>query len=200
MTVRPQIQMKLALPIVLILMCSVAAGQDDPREHLLQSEDNIKLSKLFKETPALPIDDAEAELYRITFIPTFFGPVKIRVERRQEEYVLVAKRLRGQGGYEIGKLKDQKRRRLTSEEWNHLQALINKAGFWEMPYRGKPTEPTEKGEITICLDGSEWVLEGVKKGKFHAVNRYCPNDKNFEEIGQYLAEISGLRIKRRELY
>ena len=186
--------------VVAILMGSFAAAQDKVQERLLQSEGNIKVSKLFKETPVLPTDDPEAELYRITFIPTFVGPVKIRVERHREEFVLVAKRLSGQGGFEVGNLKDEKKRRLKPEEWNHLLALIDKAGFWNMPYVEKASEPNEKGEVTLCLDGSEWVLEGVKNGKFHAVNRYCPNEKTFEEIGLYPAKLSGLKIKQRELY
>lgn len=186
--------------VVVILMCSFAEGQDNVQEQLLQSKGNIKVSKLFKETAVLPTDELEAELYRMTFIPTFFNPVKIRVERRGEEYVLVAKRLSGQGGFEVGRLKDEKRRRLTPEEWNGLLALINKFGFWNVPFPEKKQEPNEKGELTICLDGSEWTLEGVKNGKFHAVNRYCPNEKAFEEIGQFMAKISGLKIKQRELY
>jgi hypothetical protein len=181
-------------------MCSFAAGQDNLREHLLESKGNIKLSKLFNESPVLPIDDQEAELYRITFIPTFFSPIKIRVERHRGEYVLVAKRLSGQGGFEVGTLKEEKRRRLKSKEWNRLLALINKAAFWDLPYAEKKPEPNEKGELSVCLDGSEWVLEGVKNGKFHAVNRYCPDEKSFEKIGQYLAKLSLLEIKKRELY
>ena len=186
--------------VVLILMCSFSEGQDKLQERLLQSEGNLKVSKLFNETPALPTDDREAEIYRMTFIPTFFSPVKIRVERHGEEYELVAKRLSGQGGFEVGRLKDEKKRRLKPEEWSRLLALINKARFWNMPYAEKKIEPNEKGELTICLDGSEWVLEGVKDGKFHAVTRYCPDEKPFEEIGQYLAKLSGLKIKQRELY
>jgi hypothetical protein len=197
---RFKVYMKLSLPIVVVLVCSFAVAQDDLREHLLQSKGNTKVSKIFNETPVLPIDDVEAELYRMTFIPTFFSPIKIRVERHRGEYVLVAKRLSGQGGFEVGPLKDEKRRRLKSEEWNRLLALIDKAGFWEMPYAEKEPQADEKGESTVCLHGSEWVLEGVKEGKFHAVNRYCPNEKRFEKLGEYFAKLSGLGIKQRELY
>lgn len=199
---RSKVHMKFSLPIVAIWMCFLCVtGQDlNLREHLLESKGNIKVSKLFNEIPVLPIDDLEAELYRITFIPTFFSPIKIRVERHRGESVLVAKRLSGQGGFEAGTLKDEKRRRLNSAEWNRLVSLINKAAFWDMPYAEKEPEPNEKGELSVCLDGSEWVLEGVKNGKFHAVNRYCPDEKSFQEIGQYLAKLSGLRIKPRELY
>jgi hypothetical protein len=130
----------------------------------------------------------------MTFIPTFFNPIKIRVEKRKTEYILVAKRLSGQGGYEVGRLKTEKRRRLKPAEWQHFIALLTQAGFWEMPYAD------EKGEVEICLDGSEWVLEGVKGRRSHAVNRYCPDEKSFQAIGTYLVKLSGLGIKERALY
>jgi hypothetical protein len=194
--------MKLSLPIIVALSCFVSvAGQElNLREQLLQSNGNQKVSKLFNEAPILQTDDLEAELYRSTFIPTFFNPIKIRVERHRGEYVLAAKRLSGRGGFEAGTLKDEKRRRLKPAEWNHLIGLLARANFWELPYAAKEPEPNEKGEVSTCLDGSEWVLEGVKSGRFHAVNRYCPDQKTFEDIGLYLAKLSGLRIKERELY
>jgi hypothetical protein len=164
------------------------------------SPGNIKVSKLFGEAPVLPIGDLDAEIYRITFIPTFYNPIKIRVEKHGNEYVLIAKRLSGQGGYDAGKLKTEKRRRLRPQEWDCLLDLLKEAGFWELPYSEKKPEPNKKGEETICLDGSEWVIEGVRNGQYHAVNRYCPEVKSFEAIGLYLAEISGLRVKERELY
>ncbi|MGD9589004.1 MAG: hypothetical protein AB7Q37_01940 [Pyrinomonadaceae bacterium] len=178
-----------------------ASSQDSSaREQLLQSKRNLKVSRLFSEAPVLPIDDPEIEIYRITFIPTFFNPIKIRVERRNASYLLVAKRLSGQGGYDAGPLKTEKRRKLRQKEWQHLISLLDTAGFWTMPYADKKPEPNERGEVEICLDGSEWMLEGVKNGRFHAVNRYCPEVKSFKAIGAYLAKLSGLKIKERELY
>ncbi len=39
----------------------------------------------------LPVDDLDAEIYRITIIPTFYNPIKIRVEKRKNHYILIAK-------------------------------------------------------------------------------------------------------------
>jgi len=187
--------------IIALAFFSLAKAQDSSvRERLLQSKGNIKLSGLFNEPPVLPFDDPDAEIYRLTFIPTFFNPIKIRVEKRKADYILIAKRLSGQGGYEVGTLKTEKRRLLKAAEWQQLIDLLTQAGFWDMPYTDKEREPNEKGELVICLDGSEWVLEGVKHGRFHAVNRYCPDVRSFQEIGRYLAKLSGLGIKERELY
>ena len=199
---RLRIPMKTIFSLTIILVLSVAAlaQEESIRQRLLSSPGNIKVSKLFREAPVLPVDDLDAEIYRITFIPTFSNPIKIRVEKHKNEYFLIAKRLSGQGGFDAGKLKTEKRRRLRPQEWNRLLDLLKGAGFWGLPPLEKEPEPNEKGEVTICLDGSEWVIEGVRNGQYHAVNRYCPEVKSFEAIGLYLAKLSGLRVKERELY
>lgn len=190
----------LGLMIILILFLAALAQEQSPRQSLLSSKGNLKVSKLFSEAPVLPVDELDAEIYRITFIPTFYNPIKIRVEKRKNSIVLIAKRLSGQGGYDPGKLKTEKRQRLHLWDWNRLLDLLKEAGFWELPYLEKEPEPNEKGEMTICLDGSEWVIEGVKNGQYHVVNRYCPEVKSFQTIGLYLVKLSGLKVKERELY
>lgn len=179
---------------------SIGAQPSIVRERILRSEGNIKLSRVFGETPALPIDDVNVESYRITIIPTFFKPIKIRVEKHNGEYRIVAKRLSGQGGFDAGTLEVEKSRALKDSEWRHLMSLLAASQFWEMSYLEKEPKPNEKGEVEICLDGSEWVLEGVRNGEFHAVNRYCPTDKRFQAIGLLLTKLSGFKIKERELY
>jgi hypothetical protein len=194
--------MKLAISIMIMtaLFVTAVAQEENIRQRLLSSPGNIKVSKSFREAAVLPIDNPDAEIYRITFIPTFHNPIKIRVEKHKESYFLIAKRLSGQGGYDAGKLKTEKRRRVRPQEWSHLLELLKEAGFWELPYLDKEPEPNEKGEMTICLDGSEWVIEGVKNGQYHAVNRYCPEVKSFEAIGLYLVRLSGLKVREWELY
>ena len=189
-----------SLPIILTLFVAALAQGESVRQKLLSSPGTIKVSKLFREVPVLPTDDPKAEIYRITFIPTFYNPIKIRVEKHNDDYILIAKRLSGQGGYDAGTLQSEKRRKLRQHEWNRLLDLLKEAGFWELPYVEKESGPNAKGEETICLDGSEWVIEGVRNGQYHAVNRYCPEVKSFEAIGLYLVKLSGLRVKERELY
>jgi hypothetical protein len=74
-------KMSLSISVVLGLLLCVQAQEPSVRDQLLQSKGNMKVSALFDEAPVLPIDDLQTEIYRITFIPTFFNPIKIRVER-----------------------------------------------------------------------------------------------------------------------
>jgi hypothetical protein len=194
--------MKFFSLLILLFVCSTCYGQEqetDPATILRTSKGNLKVSRLFKESPVLPVTNKEAEIYRMSFLPTFYNPVKIRIEKHKNKYFIVAKRLSGQGGYDPGKLKSQKQRILKRAEWKRLITLLDSANFWKMPYLKKEAEPNSNGETTICLDGSEWVLEGVKTGKFHAVFRYCSDEKEYNAIGYYLVKISGLKINWRDL-
>ncbi|MBK8466725.1 MAG: hypothetical protein IPL32_12925 [Chloracidobacterium sp.] len=191
----------LGLTILIFCLFATALAQEEtPRQSVLSSSGNIKVSKLFGEDPVLPVEDSNTEIYRITFIPTFHNPIKIRVEKHKNNYVLIAKRLSGQGGYDAGELKVEKKRTLGRKEWDRLLDLLRKASFWELPYLEKKQEPNEKGEVTICLDGSEWVIEGSRNGQYHVVNRYCPEVKSFQAVGLYLAKLSRLGVDKRELY
>ena len=191
--------------ILLIVMAMIGAvlvcAQDqDVRQRLLSSSGNLKVSKLFREAPVLPVDDRDAEIYRLTIIPAFFNPIKIRVEKRRTNYVLIAKRLSGQGDFDAGTLKTEKRRKITSAEFERLTDLLGAANFWEAPYLlTRKDEPNEKGEVTVCLHGSEWVIEGSKGGNFHAINRYCDETESLRTIALYLVKLSRLGVKPSQL-
>ena len=45
---------------------------------------------------------------------------------------------------------------------------VHELGFWSIA-------TTLKGDQT-GTDGSEWIIEGVKDGKYHVVERWCAND------------------------
>ena len=187
----------ISLAVIAMIGSVVVSAQDqDVRQRLLSSSGNLKVSKLFQEAPVLPIDDRDAEIYRLTVIPAFFNPIKIRVEKHKTNYLLVAKRLSGQGGFDAGTLKVAKQRKLTSAEFEHLTNLLRAANFWESPYLlPRSDEPNEKGEVTVCPDGSEWVIEGSKGGRFHAINRYCDETDTLRTVVLYLVKLSRLGVK-----
>ena len=68
-------------------------------------------------------------------------------------------------------------RRLKSSDWTTFEELLNSQGFNSMP----TTRAWEFG-----TDGSEWILEQHKEGKYHVVNRWSPDKttmfKNSEKL------------------
>jgi hypothetical protein len=65
---------------------------------------------------------------------------------------------------------------------------LRKADYWRMA-----TISEEHG-----CGGAYWIIEGVKKQKYHIVQRWCPKPGYFRKAALYLIELSGLEVK--EIY
>ena len=112
--------------------------------------------------------DVNADVYRITILPTWGNSIAVRVQRHGESYSLSARRLDGQAGYDSGKLVESKDTALSADDSKMLTVLIQNLNFFQMS-----TEDGVRG-----LDGDEWIIEGVSQGKYHVAVRWCaPSDK-----------------------
>jgi len=67
-------------------------------------------------------------------------------------------------------------------------SALDSADFWNMPTEGGP-----RGN-----DGAEWILEGVQRGSYHVVSRWCPSldsqsdqDHSFAAAAKLLLEFVG---------
>jgi hypothetical protein len=115
--------------------------------------------------PRLPesAEDANADVYRITILPTWGNSIAVRVQKHGESYSLSARRLDGQAGYDPGKLVESKDIALGADDSKTLARLIQNLNFFQMP-----TEDDVRG-----FDGDEWIIEGVSQGKYHVAVRWC---------------------------
>ena len=157
--------------------------------------------QLFQEPELLaPASKESPEVYRLLVVPTFSRPLSIRIERRGAEYFITSKTLSGQGGYDPGHLQDVREYVIMPREWHHFKGLLQESAFWLLPAEDKKFEPDSEGSVEICLDGSTWLLEGLRNGEYHAVERYCPELPTFEACGHFLLELSQLEIPQRDLY
>jgi hypothetical protein len=115
--------------------------------------------------PRLPevAKNVNAEVYRITILPTWGNSIAVRVQRHGELYSLLARRLDGQAGYDPGKLVESKDSTLGPDDSKTLAILIQNLNFFQVP-----TEDDVTGK-----DGDEWIIEGVSEGKYHVAVRWC---------------------------
>ncbi len=72
---------------------------------------------------------------------------------------------------------------LTLIDVSRFLALMKAMDFWNMPAR----EQRLPGH-----DGSTWVLEGIRKGVFHAVSRWSPKSGEFRDAMLLLLSYAGL--------
>lgn len=140
------------------------------------------------EEPVLR-DSLPAKIFRFTWLRTFHNPIVIRIENRNNTVTIYWKVNDGEGGYEPGKIIENKSKTLTLKEWTGIVDKINAINFWNLP----STENEILGD-----DGAQWILEGKELGKYHVVDRWSGG-----EIGNLCLELinlTDLKIKEDDIY
>jgi hypothetical protein len=146
--------------------------------------------KALKE-PILFDTSIKNEIYRLTWLRTFHNPVAIRIEKSEEGYTLFWKLCDGAGGYEPGQLTIDKSKKITQEDWDNFQGLLRAIDFWDI-------ETKEKG--LQGNDGSQWILEGVSQNGYHVVDRWTPRQNEYYNCGNFLIEMTDLKIPADDKY
>ena len=142
--------------------------------------------KAMHEKSLLDVAGENIEVYRFLWLRTFHHPIFVRIERRQSEVKLFTKELDGAGGYEPGRILRIDERTLTEAEWCEFLRLLDKADYWKMP---------TQNEVLGC-DGAEWILEGLKENRYHAVDRWTPQTGEFRAVCIYLLKLSGVDVDK----
>jgi len=186
--------------LIVVQLSSVALSQADEASEKVRTGTRYKNTlAVFREPEIFPRSTNDSAAYRLLVTATFYHPLIIRIENNGTQYVLRAKWLSGQVGYDWGTFQGEKTRKLTQKEWRTLNQLVDGASFWRAPYEQAQPQPNEKGEATVCLDGVDWFLEGSARGTYHVVDRYCPDDGGFKAVGMYMVRLArlniGLRLK-----
>jgi hypothetical protein len=125
-----------------------------------------------------------AESYRFLWLRSFHHPVAVRVWRSGAEHFLVVKQLSGAGGYAPGRLSVDRTRQLSNDEWDEFVRLLDGICYWQMP-----AEDSRLGN-----DGARWILEGMKDGRYHIVDRWSPDGGDYRAACLHLLKLSGLGI------
>jgi len=76
---------------------------------------------------------------------------------------------------------------VSASDVQKLLQLVESAKFWSM----RPTEQKTDGDTGhkfTELDGTFWIVEGVRNGSYYSVYRRTPDSNSFTEIGRYLAK------------
>jgi hypothetical protein len=141
--------------------------------------------------------DPKAHTYRFLWLRTFHHPVSVRVEINSDGSAEVfTKVLSGAGGYEPGKLIKNTKKHLSKDYVEHvLLEMINTARFWTLPTR-------ENSDLNLIhLDGAQWVMEGVKDGKYHVVDRWSPKCGEYKAVcTRFLINLGGLKLLYEDVY
>ncbi len=134
--------------------------------------------------------DGQAHAYRFLWLRTFDAPIALRVDVSPDgSGTLTVKAASGKGGYEPGTLVTNRRRVMPRAEVRRFLSGLATARYWELPTRERP-EIEEDGSITVTADGAQWILEGVRSGRYHVVDRHSPEHGAYREAALWLSDRS----------
>lgn len=135
----------------------------------------------------------EAESYRFLWLRTFHHPVAVRVDLQPDgSWILITKVASGAGGYSPGTLTTNACRKLSAHEIQSFLSKVKSDGFWNAP------NPIDDQTGT---DGSQWIIEGVKEGRYHVIDRWTPKDAPARDLGLFLVfDLARLNIPKNEVY
>ena len=135
------------------------------------------------EEPVLS-DSLPTKIFRFTYLRTFHNPIVIGLVNENDTITIYWKVSDGAGGYEPGNLVEDKSKELTLKEWEDFTEKINSIIFWSLP-------SIKTG--LIGTDGSQWILEGKRFGKYHVVDRWCGGE--ISNACKKLIELTDLKLE-----
>ncbi len=141
--------------------------------------------------PVLYNDSSNYEIYRFTLLRSFRHPIAIRIAKYYNDYRIYWKVCNGAGGFDPGKLKVQKLKKIKKDDWDKFQRMLVLCNYWNLK------------NIQDCpsLDGSQWILEGKAHNKYLVINKKSPSQKSdFRNCCSFLFNLTDLNTKEQLNY
>jgi hypothetical protein len=193
-----------ALPLVLYALTTLLAQEpyfpkgvleDNAQGDLFRSQWYSNHLKALEEPSLFQMaKGSSAESYRFVWLRTFDHPVIVRVDIETDRNGEITTKLSsGAGGYEPGKLIENTTRPLTQRQTEKFLATIQRLQFWELPTHDTPN--------TVGCDGAQWIIEGIKDGKYHVVDRWTPGKGAVHDLGlSFVFGLAQMKIPKDQLY
>lgn len=127
------------------------------------------------------------QAYRFLWLRTWDPPVAVRLSVAKEGTGTLAVRItNGRGGAYPGALANEESRRLSKAEVDGWLAKLAAANFWMLP-----SFQREPGE-----GGAQWLVEGLKDGQYHLVDRWSPPEGPIRDLGLEMLKLTGRSFEK----
>jgi len=162
-------------------------------DHFKSDWYSAQLSALQEPSLYQMIKSANAESYRFLWLRTFHHPVAVRIDVNPDgTSLLTAKMASGTGGYRPGTIAENHSKVLSKEQTSAFLLQVKASKFWEA------RNPVNDQRGT---DGSQWIIEGVERGRYHVVDRWSPTSGVARQLGFMMAfDLANLEIPKSEIY
>jgi len=163
------------------------AGSLDPRPdlHRHRAEWYADALERLGEGPLHPARPDQTLIVRLLCLPTWSPACAIRAERSGLTWRLLVRELDGEeAGFDLGKLVRRDDRVIIEPDAERVEELWAYLRFWSL---GLPADGDD------VLDGTDYVLEAVERGRYHVTVRDDPEwGDTFGEFVDLLVNLSGL--------
>jgi hypothetical protein len=138
----------------------------------------------------------KVQSYRFLWLRSFHHPISVRLDARPDGTALLTTKITsGKGGYEPGHLIEKRTQKLTKEQTESFLEEIQEFKFWTLP-----TSPPKDPNV-VELDGAQWVLEGIKDGHYHVIDRWSPDKGEVHALGIImLIDLAKLKLLYQDVY
>jgi len=129
--------------------------------------------------------DPSQQVYRFLWLPSFHRPISVRLTIHADgSGSVVTRSVDSHAGLLTRPATDTEKLildRTTALDRAKVQEVLDQLrtlDFWSVP--------TEPSVYEFGADGSQWVLEGVRNGEYHVVDRWSPADSPFSQLCKHL--------------
>jgi hypothetical protein len=133
----------------------------------------------------------KAQSFRFLWLRSFQHPLAIRIIVRSDgTSLLIRKMTSGVTGHP-GRLIQNRTLIVNREQTSRFLEQVERSNFWKLP-----PVLEDRG-----VDGSQWIIEGIRHGGYHVVDRWSPKDDEIHALGLYIArDLARINLARSEIY
>lgn len=108
---------------------------------------------------------SEGQIYRFSYFPAFSNPIVVRMKIKDDGTAEINYKVgNGNAGAHSGGIFNSEKAELNKNETQEFIDLLITNAYWNLP----------KEIESLGLDGYEVVIEGIKHGEYHIINRWVP--------------------------
>ena len=162
-------------------------GKNQETNNLMVSYYSFCLSAMGEPSVWEMSRNRESHVYRFLRLPTFGSPaVVVRLSVEKDGTAQLISNVTGHCILSIPTGPSEKKtKHLTKEQTNTFLGIVEKTDFWNDP----PLDDR------IGLDGEHWIVEGVRNGRYHLVDRWSPEKGVCLELGRHLTlDLAGVEL------
>jgi hypothetical protein len=137
----------------------------------------------------------DVEVYRFFWLRSFDHPISVRlVVRKSGSGWIHSHVTSGKGGDQPGRIVRYRVSWLTKNKTQSFLMELDSADVWNLPTHADDAN-------VVRLDGARWIVEGVKNGQYHVIDRWSPAPPDpVRAIGLLALKLGSVRLHPREIY